>query len=102
MPQSWGPSEEDLLQALASERQPSWDEVHRNGGNEEDEEEYDDSDSGDEEYGDLFYASEVSAMADAYHETSDELLELFMDSSSALPRSITSPRKRVHFNDHHV
>ena len=106
MPQSWGPSEEDLLQALASERQPSWDEdhpmeVHQDDGNEEDEDEYDDSDSGDEEFGDLFHASEVSAMADAYRESSDELLGLFMDPSSTFSHSITSPRKRVRFSDGH-
>jgi hypothetical protein len=104
MPQSWGPSQTDLLQALASERQSSWDEdypmdVHQDDGNEEDE--YDDSDSGDEEYGDLFYASEISAMTDAYRESSDELLGLFMNSSATLPYSMTSSRKRVHFSDDH-
>jgi hypothetical protein len=103
MPQSWRPSEENLLQALASERQSSWDEdysmnVHQENGK-EDEDEYDDLDSGDEEYGDLCYTSEVSAMADVYYESSDELLGLFMDSSSILPHSMTSPRKHVHFSD---
>jgi len=99
MPWSWGPSQEDLLQALASERQASGNkdcmDVSQNGGD-EDEDEYDDTDSGDEEYGDLIYASEVSAITDAYREScesSHELLGLFTDSSSALPINTTSSRK---------
>jgi hypothetical protein len=106
MPWSWGPSQEDLLQALASERQAGGNkdfmDVFQDGGD-EDEDEYDDPDSGDEEYGDLIYASEVSAIADAYHEScesSHELLGLFTNSSSTLPISTTS-RKRVRFSDNY-
>src|SRR5215510_7286926 len=60
MPKSWGPSDKDLLQALASDRHPTWNEndvmdVHHDGENEDGEDEYDDSDSDpdDEVYGDL-------------------------------------------------
>jgi hypothetical protein len=67
-----------LLQALVSKRQASGNEdfmdVSQDGGDEEDE--YDDPDSGDEEYGDLIYASEVSVIADAYHESCESSHEL--------------------------
>jgi hypothetical protein len=99
MPQSWGPSEEDLLKALESERQGSWSMNKSMDTGEEDEDEYEDSESEDEEDGELFYASEMSALSDAYRQNSDQLLEsfsanLFHDHTLS---STGSPRKRKHY-----
>ena len=90
---------------MASDQQASLNgdymDVHQDGGNEDDEDEYEDSDSGDEEYDDLLYASEASAIADAYHESSDELLGVFANHSYTLPVSATSPRKQARISDNH-
>jgi len=97
MPQSWGPAEEDVLRTLIWEKQGSWDTDGVDGG----EDDYNETDSEDEECGELFYASEVSAIADAYRESSDELLpgdwNHYTESSPTLnisSISTGSPRKR--------
>ena len=97
MPQSWGPSDQDLLRALESERQGSWSMNESMDTDEEHEDEYEDSESEDEEDGELLYASEMSALSDAYHQNSDQCFfseNLFHDHT--LP-STSSPRKRKHY-----
>jgi hypothetical protein len=99
MPQSWGLSTEDLLKALESERQGSWSMNESMDTGEEDEDEYEDSQSEDEEDGELFYASEMSALSDAYHQNSDQLLESFSENHfyNSTLSSTSSPRKRKHY-----
>ena len=100
MPKSWGPSEEDLLEALEAERQGSWSMNESMETDEEHEDEYDDSESEDEEDGELFYASEMSALSDAYHQNSDQWpgfsSENLLLDSHVLP-STSFPMKRKHY-----
>jgi hypothetical protein len=98
MPESWGPAEDDVLRALVSERQAAWDTDDVDGEGEDD---YIETDSEDEDCGELLYASEVSAIADAYRESSDALLPshwgYYTESSPTLnlpSTSTRSPRKR--------
>jgi hypothetical protein len=106
MPQCWGPSEDDLHMALETERQGQWNRDDSMDADEnEDEDEYEDSEVEDEEDGELFYASEVSALVDAYHQSSDKSLEnLFL--GSLIPSdilSISSPsRKRRHVDNYNL
>ena len=108
MPQSWGPAEEDVLTTLISERQASWDTDHvaddedaiNDNGEHEGEDDYNETDSEDEECGELFYASELSAIADAYRESSDELFPGVWEYDTRSPFALNtssisrSPRKR--------
>jgi hypothetical protein len=55
------------------ERQGSWCRDESMDIDEENEDEYEDSEGEDEEDGELFYASEVSALSDAYRQSSLEL-----------------------------
>lgn len=100
MPQSWGQSEEDLHRALEVERQSRDDSMDADEDEDEDEyeDEYEDSELEDEEDGELFHASEASALVDAYHQSSDQSFgDLLFDSlipSSTLLTSGSSKKRR--------
>jgi hypothetical protein len=97
LPESWGPSEEDLLEALEAEHQGCWSMNESMETDEEHEDEYDDSESENEEDGELFYASEMSALSDAYHQGSDQWLEFSSENLLHDSHSTSSPRKRKYY-----
>lgn len=104
---SWGPSEEDMNQALKENSQGNWDYEKNSENDDEEEEYYDDDGDGDANHGDhedLWDALEVSAYADALRagedtdfpqwEIDDESVDLIANTSDGTRSRSISPEKR--------
>jgi hypothetical protein len=103
MPASWGPSEEDLRDALVYKYTGSWEsgdndtcrqvDVSEPTSGDEIGDEVGSTDE-DEDDGDLLEAAEAVAFTDAYHDNSESDVEAYLDDVPDLSSPTRPPRKR--------